>query len=99
MTVTLEEYAIPEDIKKQLYTYFNTSNELLRHFWSSFPLTSPSLVQKEQRLFKSISDLYDQIEEFKLSLPAEKRSQIGQLILLIVQTLDKAIDKHGQVNK
>jgi transcription initiation factor TFIIH subunit 1 len=88
---------MPEDVKKQLYSYFNTANELLRHFWSSFPLATPALQQKELRIFNSMSDLYDQIEAFRSGLAPDKRSQIGQLILPIIQTLDKAIDKHGKL--
>jgi hypothetical protein len=41
----------------------------------------------------SINSLYDQILTIRNSLPADKRSQLGQLLLPITQTLDAAIEK------
>ena len=90
---------MPEDIKKDLLTYFATANELLRHFWSSFPLSTPALIQKEAKVFKAISDLYDKIEAFRNGMPPDRRPLVGQLVVPIIQTLDKAIDKHSKVEK
>lgn len=36
-----------------------TANELLRHFWAAFPLSSPSRETRVLRLKKALSDQYD----------------------------------------
>jgi len=94
-----EELNLPEEFKKELYQYFSTSNELLRHFWSCYksPFTAPTVSQKATRIIGSISSLYDKIRQFSNSLPPDKRN-LSQLLFPIIQSLDKAIEKHSNAN-
>jgi len=96
--VKLNWSSLPEDFKGNLYKFFVQSNELLRHFWASFPITNLSAYQKATRIIEAISTLYDQIQSYNSSLPAEKRN-LGQLMLPIIQALDKAIEKHSSTKK
>lgn len=94
--VTTVDISISEDLKVEVLRYFRRANELLRHFYSCFPLSSPLLSQKEERFFSQISHLYDNINVFKTSIPIENRSQILQLLLGVVQSLDAAVEYHNK---
>ena len=38
--------ALSEEDKRRLYEYYARANELLRHFWASYPITSKALASK-----------------------------------------------------
>lgn len=98
MGSAVNEERIDEDFKARLFHYFTVSNELLRHFWCSFPLTTQSHVAKLERMEKSMDNLYKEIESFNRSLPPEKRHLVP-LILPIVQALDRAFEKYSSVHE
>ncbi len=71
-------------------THVATVNELLRHFWASYPLTSALLVQKVVRLKDAMSGIYKRIQESKEAAPSEIRHLFSQLLQPLVQALDAA---------
>jgi len=93
-----ELLSLPEDFKEKLYSFFAQANELLRHFWSSFPANTTKLYDKASRIHDSISVLYDNIQLCCKALPLDKRN-LGQLMLPIIRALDKAIDKFSSTKK
>lgn len=47
-----------------------TANELLRHFWAAFPLSSPSREARALRLKKALADQYDRTTAMQVALAA-----------------------------
>ena len=90
--------SLPEDFKVELYKFFVKSNELLRHFWASYPLTTPKAYDKASRIHEALSHHYDDINKYKNSLPPERRN-LGPLLLTIIHSLDKAIEKYLATKK
>jgi len=79
---------LPGDIKEKLLVEFLTVNELLRHFWRLFPLTSITK-EKLPRLNAAISQYID-----KLNLDRSKASQQNKKYFLpLVNALNRAIEK------
>jgi len=75
---------------------FIFGNELLRHFWLSFPVSSPLLVAKISRIYKSIDLLYDELKAHLKSLVPPTKQQITPLINSLIVCLDKAIQKYDE---
>ncbi len=75
--------------KKLLHECFGRANELLRHFWGSLPITSPSLAAKVARVAKAIRSLRDEMvteiekrrEEEKQKEETEKEKRKRMLVV------------------
>jgi len=106
-SLTDDTVVIPENVKKQLFQYFTTANELLRHFWSAYADVPASIVlrpnkdsvgQKVAKIVSSMSHLYTQLEELRVSATkisvVDDRMQALHLIASVIQTLDKAFERH-----
>eukprot|EP00249_Psilotum_nudum_P007355 c20498_g1_i1 orf=159-2075(+) len=81
---------LPRNSKDDLLQFAAITNELLRHFWAAYPLTSVSLINKVTRLKDAMSDHYNRIQAMKESAPQELRHQISQLVQPMFQALDAA---------
>ncbi len=68
-------------------------NELLRHFWASFPLSSPQREAKVGRLNKALADLYEQISQARSAMDPAARQLAKPLIAPILQACDAAFTK------
>lgn len=90
---------LPRATKDNIFQQSATGNELLRHFWASYPLTSPALTNKVNRLKEAMSQLYSQIRGIKDEAPAEHRHHVSQFLHPMLQALDAAFahyEEHAQ---
>ncbi|PNX87750.1 hypothetical protein L195_g043845 [Trifolium pratense] len=67
------------------------SRELLRHFRSSYPVTTQSLVNKVRRLKDAISQRDTKLEEIKLSAQSDLRHQVSLVVHPMHQALEAAL--------
>ena len=68
-------------------------NELLRHFWASFPLSSQQRIDKVKRINVALTSLYDGIEKTRSGLDANTRQFARPLIGPLLQACDAAFEK------
>jgi hypothetical protein len=92
---------LPPEYLEKLRAVFLKSGELLRHFWGSFPITSPVLIAKARRLAGAIVAYYDDLENLynestKSSL--EPKKEFGRHLYPILKSLNHAIT-HAQDTK
>ncbi|XP_031280444.1 general transcription and DNA repair factor IIH subunit TFB1-1-like isoform X1 [Pistacia vera] len=85
---------LPNTTREKLLFHWTTIQELLRHFWSSYPITTTYLYTKVTRLKDAMSNIYPQLEELKESLQSELRHQVSLLVRPMQQALDAAIQHH-----
>ncbi|XP_044474277.1 general transcription and DNA repair factor IIH subunit TFB1-1-like isoform X2 [Mangifera indica] len=85
---------LPDITREKLLFHWTTIQELLRHFWSSYPITTPYLYTKVTRLKDAMSNIYPQLEELKESLQSDLRHQVSLLVRPMQQALDAAIQHH-----
>ncbi|KAK7278558.1 hypothetical protein RJT34_23590 [Clitoria ternatea] len=81
---------LPNTTKDKLLDHWVCSQELLRHFWSSYPITTPNL-NKTKRLKDAISQLYSKLEEIKVSAQSDLRHQVSLVVHPMQQALDAAL--------
>ncbi|XP_044478949.1 general transcription and DNA repair factor IIH subunit TFB1-1-like isoform X1 [Mangifera indica] len=85
---------LPNTTREKLLFHWTTIQELLRHFWSSYPITTPYIFTKVTRLKDAMSNIYPQLEELKESLQSDLRHQVSLLVRPMQQALDAAIQHH-----
>lgn len=73
-----------------------TCNELLRHFWASFPLTSAAREQRVQRIRTALCEQYDRTTAMQESAHGLERVHITQVLKPLRQALDAALAKLEQ---
>ena len=73
-----------------------TSNELLRHFWGAFPLSSAAREARAVRLKQALADQYDRTTAMQESSQGSERVYITQLLKPLRHALDAAIIKHDR---
>ena len=73
-----------------------TSNELLRHFWGAFPLTSPAREARALRLKRALADQFDRTTAMQESSHGTERARITQLLRPLRHALDTALAKHDR---
>ncbi|KAJ7963500.1 BSD transcription factor [Quillaja saponaria] len=78
---------LPFATKEELLHHWVSSQELLRHFWSSYPITTPYLYNKVSKLKDAMSLLYSKLEEIKAA-----RSDLRHQVSLIVHPMQQAIE-------
>ncbi|KAG9159953.1 hypothetical protein Leryth_005698 [Lithospermum erythrorhizon] len=66
-------------------------HELLKHFWSSYPITTKYLYAKVTKLKDAMSGIYPKLQELKDSASSEVRHQVSLLVQPMLQSLDAAI--------
>ncbi|KAL2325015.1 hypothetical protein Fmac_024073 [Flemingia macrophylla] len=82
---------LPNTTKEKLLDHWVCSQELLRHFWSSYPITTQNLNNKTRRLKDSISQIYSKLEEIKVSAKSDLRHQVSLVVHPMQQALDAAL--------
>ncbi|KAK3409275.1 hypothetical protein EUGRSUZ_J01409 [Eucalyptus grandis] len=85
---------LPSTTKEQLLHHWTSIQELLRHFWSSYPITSSYLYAKVNRLKDAMSQIYPQLEEIKKSVPAHHKQHVSVLVRQMHQALDAAFQHY-----
>ncbi|CAN1233449.1 General transcription and DNA repair factor IIH subunit TFB1-1 [Linum perenne] len=96
---------LPSPIREELLHHWISIEELLRHFWSSYPLTAVYLKTKVTRLKDAMSEIYSQLQKLKEAVPqSDIRNQVTSLIRPMQQALEAAMqhydaDKHKRNSK
>ncbi|KAI4321735.1 hypothetical protein MLD38_035083 [Melastoma candidum] len=85
---------LPVETKGQLLQHWTSIQELLRHFWSSYPISSSYLYAKVTRLKDAMSQIYPQLEEIKKSVPAKHKQHVSVLVRQMHQALDAAFQHY-----
>ncbi|XP_039132252.1 general transcription and DNA repair factor IIH subunit TFB1-1-like isoform X3 [Dioscorea cayenensis subsp. rotundata] len=93
---------LPRKIKDDLLNHWSTIQELLRHFWSSYPITAEHLSKKVGRLKDAMTEIYVKLQEIKESVQGDFRHQVSLLVQPMVQevirsNLKKSFTKHMSV--
>ncbi|KAL6659320.1 hypothetical protein ACP70R_003360 [Stipagrostis hirtigluma subsp. patula] len=73
-------------------THWTAIQELLRHFWSSYPITSAVLYNKVQRIKDAMTQIYQKLQAIKESAQPDVRHEISQLVKPMTQALDAAFN-------
>ncbi|KAK4789355.1 hypothetical protein SAY86_020674 [Trapa natans] len=85
---------LPSTTKEQILHHWASIQELLKHFWSSYPITTSYLYAKVDRLKEAMSQIYPQLEEIKKSVPANHKQQVSVLVRQMHQALDSAFQHY-----
>lgn len=81
---------LPIITKEELLHHWTSIQELLRHFWSSYPITTTYLYTKASRLKDAMSQIYPKLQEIKESVQSDFRHQVSLLVQPMLQALDAA---------
>ncbi|KAL4566938.1 hypothetical protein LXL04_031064 [Taraxacum kok-saghyz] len=90
---------LPTLTKDELLLHWTSIQELLKHFWSSYPITTSYLYTKVSRLKDAMSQIYPKLQEIKESVQSDSRHQVSLLVQPMLQALDAAfahydLDQH-----
>ncbi|KAI3820439.1 hypothetical protein L1987_07986 [Smallanthus sonchifolius] len=81
---------LPSVTKEELLLHWTSIQELLKHFWSSYPITTSYLYTKVSRLRDAMSQIYPKLQEIKESVQSDSRHQVSLLVQPMLQALDAA---------
>ncbi|CAA3020030.1 probable RNA polymerase II transcription factor B subunit 1-1 [Olea europaea subsp. europaea] len=82
--------SLPKVTKEDLLHHWTSIQELLKHFWSSYPITTKYLYTKVTRLKDAMSQVYPKLQEIKESVQSDFRHQVSLLVQPMLQALDAA---------
>ncbi|KAF8410904.1 hypothetical protein HHK36_003441 [Tetracentron sinense] len=81
---------LPNKTKEELLHHWASIQELLKHFWSSYPITTTYLYTKVCRLKDAMAQIYPKLQEIKESVQSDFRHQVSLLVQPMLQALDAA---------
>lgn len=81
---------LPSRTKDELMIHWTSIQELLRHFWSSYPITTGYLYNKVLRLKEAMTQIYNKLQEIKESVQSDYRHLVSLLVQPMLQALDAA---------
>ncbi|KAK9663868.1 hypothetical protein RND81_14G003700 [Saponaria officinalis] len=81
---------LPSMTRDQLLNHWTSIQELLKHFWSSYPIKVDYLATKVNKLKDAMQHIYPKLQEIKESVPSDLRHQVSLLVQPMVQALDAA---------
>ncbi|XP_050237880.1 general transcription and DNA repair factor IIH subunit TFB1-1 [Mercurialis annua] len=84
----------PDAVKEELLHHWMSIEELLRHYWSSYPITTPYLYAKVGRLKDVMLKVDSQLQEMKGSVQSDLRNHLTLLIRPMQQALEAAMQHH-----
>ncbi|KAF3790052.1 putative RNA polymerase II transcription factor B subunit 1-1 [Nymphaea thermarum] len=76
---------LPCRTKEELLLHWTSIQELLQHFWSSYPVTSAYLYAKVNRLKDAMTQIYPKLQEAKETVQSEFRHQVSLLVQPMLQ--------------
>ncbi|EOA39966.1 hypothetical protein CARUB_v10008654mg [Capsella rubella] len=85
---------LPKSTKDEVLHHWTSIQELLRHFWSSYPITTTYLHTKVGKLKDAMSNTYSKLEAMKESVQSDLRHQISLLVRPMQQALDAAFQHY-----
>ncbi|EEC83408.1 hypothetical protein OsI_28861 [Oryza sativa Indica Group] len=83
---------IPRRTRDELMDHWAAIQELLQHFWSSYPITTSVLYNKVQRIKDAMTQIYQKLQDIKESAQPDVRHEISQLVKPMTQALDAAFN-------
>eukprot|EP00899_Mesostigma_viride_P016881 jgi/Mesvir1/25194/Mv12891-RA.2 len=86
--------SLPKVVADKLLDAASTAEELLRHFWRSYPIRSAAVASKVNRVKDAMGKLYDDLQATKEQMPTEYRTAVFQLVQPTLQALDAAFAKY-----
>lgn len=97
---TKKEVNLNDEYKQKLKADFLEANELLRHFWGTFPLSDRKKIKKAKRLEGILGAYYTSLENKRSQMvqslnPQEK--EYGTHLLSIAKSVHKAIEKYLEI--
>ncbi|OVA05707.1 BSD [Macleaya cordata] len=81
---------LPNRTKEELLHHWISIQELLKHFWSSYPITTAYLYTKVSRLKDAMAEIYPNLQGIKESAQSDFRHQVSLLVQPMLQALDAA---------
>ncbi|XP_057509083.1 general transcription and DNA repair factor IIH subunit TFB1-1-like [Actinidia eriantha] len=81
---------LPSITKEELLHHWTSIQELLKHFWSSYPITTSYLYVKVRKLRDAMSQIYSKLQEIKESVQSDFRHQASLLVQPMLQALEAA---------
>ncbi|KAL5981342.1 hypothetical protein ACLOJK_015397 [Asimina triloba] len=81
---------LPGRTKDELLHHWASIQELLQHFWSSYPITTSYLYAKVNKLKDAMMQIYPKLQETKESVQSDFRHQVSLLVQPMLQALDAA---------
>ncbi|XP_037494489.1 general transcription and DNA repair factor IIH subunit TFB1-1 isoform X5 [Jatropha curcas] len=84
----------PNTIKDELLHHWMSVEELLKHYWSSYPITTAYLYAKVSRLKDAMSKIDSQLQRMKESVQSDLRNQLTLLIRPMQQALEAAMQHY-----
>ncbi|XP_074637920.1 general transcription factor IIH subunit 1-like [Acropora palmata] len=88
---TSMQHLVSSSLQKELKSQYNSLSELLRHFWSCFPVKTQLLEDKMVRIGQSLEKYRDaKLQQFRSQLPSENSHLANHL----VEMLDSALFKY-----
>lgn len=85
---------LPNTIKEELLYHWTSLQELLKHYWSSYPITTTYLYTKVSRLKDAMSKIDSQLQELKESVQSDLRHQVTLLLRPMQQALEAAMQHY-----
>ncbi|CAI9115680.1 OLC1v1016655C1 [Oldenlandia corymbosa var. corymbosa] len=82
--------SLPKDTKEELLHHWTSIQELLKHFWSSYPITAKSLFSKATKMKDAMSQIYPKLQELKRTVQSDLRHQVSLLVQPMLQALEAA---------
>ncbi|KAK2982292.1 hypothetical protein RJ640_004937, partial [Escallonia rubra] len=80
---------LPKITRDELLLHWTSIQELLKHFWSSYPITTTYLYTKVGKLKDAMSKIYPKLRDLKES-QSDFRHQVSLLVQPMLQALDAA---------
>ncbi|PUZ50136.1 hypothetical protein GQ55_6G035900 [Panicum hallii var. hallii] len=81
---------LPLQTVDELMDHWTDIQELLHHFWSSYPITNAVLCNKVERLKGAMAQIYRKLQDMKESAPPEIRHDMSRLVKPMTQAMDAA---------
>ncbi|XP_020881560.1 probable RNA polymerase II transcription factor B subunit 1-3 isoform X2 [Arabidopsis lyrata subsp. lyrata] len=85
---------LPKSTKDEVIHHWTSIQELLRHFWSSYPITTTYLNTKVAKLKDAMSNTYSLLDAMKQSVQSDLRHQVSLLVRSMQQALDAAFQHY-----
>ncbi|KAL1815842.1 hypothetical protein DCAR_0520176 [Daucus carota subsp. sativus] len=81
---------LPNATKEEILHQWTSIQELLKHFWSSYPITTTYLHIKVNKVKDAMSKIYQKLQEIKSSVRQDFRHPVSLLVQPMTQALDAA---------
>ncbi|GMH39162.1 hypothetical protein BSKO_07060 [Bryopsis sp. KO-2023] len=86
---------LPHALKDLLRSKVLIVNELLRHFWASYPLSSAAREAKVNKIRAALTSQHESLQDFRDACRVEERPFVQQLIRPVLSSLEAASAKYN----